>query len=91
MADKDKKYKGLRIGIRIAVAALVEMFTNAATKGLMHDVDGGKFAKLGAKAGGFLVGMYVSDKVSDYICDSIDETISEISEFENDIEEDDDE
>lgn len=86
-----KKYKGLRLGIRIAVTTLVELFVSAATKGILHDVEGGKAAKLGAKAGGFLVGMYMSDMVSDHICDGIEQTISDITEIENSIEDDDDE
>lgn len=91
MDNKEKKFKGIRIGVRIIVTTLVEIFVGAATKSVLHDVDGGKAAKLGAKAGGFLVGMYVSDKVSDYICDGIDETIADIEEIEAGIDNEDEE
>lgn len=87
MTDKEKKLKGIRLGINIIVTTLVEMFTSAATKGLMHDVEGNKMAKLGARAGAFLTGLYVGDKVSDYICDNVDEMLSSYEEIEAEIRE----
>lgn len=85
--EKSKKFRGIKLGIQIVVTTLVEIFVGAATNSVLHDVTGGKIAKLGAKAGGFLVGMYMGDKVSDYICDGFDQTLADIEEIESTVEE----
>lgn len=80
----EKKTTGMDIAkavIRFAVGGLVEIFIGAATNSIVSRVDGGRVAKLGAKAGGFLVGLMIGDQVSNYVCDTIDETMYEIEEL----------
>lgn len=67
--------------IRFVVGGLVEIFIGAATNSIVSRVDGSKAAKLGAKAGGFLVGLMIGDQVSEYVCDTFDEAMDTINEF----------
>ena len=80
--NKDKTFKGIKMGIRLVTTTLVEIFMGALTNSVISDVRGGKMAKLGAKAGGFLVGMYLGDEVANYICDDFDEALSDLEEIE---------
>ena len=64
----------VKLAIGLGVGGLVELFTGAGINSVINNVEGGKWAKLGAKAGGYLVGAYVSDKVTGYICDTIDDS-----------------
>ena len=73
--------------VRFIVGGLVEIFVGAATNSVVSRVDGSKAAKIGAKAGGFLVGLMVSDQVSGYICDQIDGAVAQIEEMKEAIEE----
>lgn len=72
---------------RLIVGGLVEMFVGAATNSIVDNVDGSKWAKWGAKAGGFLVGMMIADRVGDYVCDSMDETMEELEKLKEAVEE----
>lgn len=86
----NEEKKGLKIAksvIRFVVGSLVDLFVGAATSMVVDHASGPKIAKVGAKAGGFLVGMMVGDRVSSYICDSIDETVGEIDKLREAIDE----
>ena len=85
--NRGGKFKFIRLAISVAVTTLVEVFVGAATNGVMHNVDGGRLAKMSAKAGGFLVGMWLGGQVSDYVCDNIDNTLSDIDEIKEQLEE----
>lgn len=76
--------------IRFVVGGLVEIFIGAATNSIVSRVDGSKAAKLGAKAGGFLVGLMIGDQVSEYVCDTFDEAMDTIDEFRQAIDEEED-
>lgn len=85
--NKKKVISTVKTVIRFAVGGLVEIFVGAVTNNVVGGVRGTKIAKLGAKAGGFLVGMYIGEQVSDYICNSIDETVEEFDKLKDTIEE----
>ena len=80
VAPEEKRTKIIKGVIRFTVVGLVEIFVGALTNSVVGRVDGSKIAKVGAKAGGFLVGMYIGDQVSNYICKGIDEATEK---FEN--------
>lgn len=73
--------------VRFVVGGLVEVFVGAVTNSVVSRVDGSRIAKIGAKAGGFLVGLMVADQVGNYICDEIDETMEDLDELKEAIEE----
>lgn len=83
MAEKNTK---LKIVVRYAVTALVELFTGAVIKSVSSNVEGNRLAKFGASAGGILVGLTVGDKVADYVCERIDEFSDDIREIKATIE-----
>lgn len=86
--DKMDKIKTV---VRFAVGGLVELFIGAITQTVVDHVDGPKVAKIGAKAGGFLVGMMIGDHVSEYICDSIEDTMGELEELKEAIDKEEEE
>lgn len=85
--EKNERMGKVKTVIRFVVGGLVEIFIGAVTNSVVSHVEGTKIAKLGAKAGGFLVGMMISDQVSDYICANIDNTMSELETLKETIEE----
>lgn len=85
--QREQRVKTIKNIIRFAAVGLVETFIGAATNSVVSQVDGGRLAKFGAKAGGFLTGIYIGDKVADYICDGIDDTMSEIEALKRSMEE----
>lgn len=86
---KESKMKTIKSVIRFVVGGLVEVFIGAVTNSVVSRVDGSKAAKVGAKAGGFLVGLALADQVSNYICDEFDDTMNELDELKEAIEEED--
>lgn len=84
---KESRMRYIKTAIRFAVGGLVEIFVGAVTNNVVGGVEGSKVAKLGAKAGGFLVGMYIGDKVADHICEGIDSTMKELDALKETIEE----
>ena len=87
MADNKERLGKVKTVIRFVVGGLVEIFVGAVTNSVTSNIEGGKIAKLGAKAGGFLVGLMISDQVSDYICGEIDDTMEELDKLKEAIEE----
>lgn len=88
MTDKEKResrMKYIKLGVKIAVCTLVEIFFGAVTNSVLGEVKGGKMAKFGAKAGGGLLGAYTGMKIGDYICDAIDELSEDIENVEESI------
>ena len=85
--EENSKMKTIKTVIRFAVVGLVEIFIGAATNSIVGRVDGSRTAKLGAKAGGFLVGMYIGDQVSNYICDEINNAMTQMEDLKEAIEE----
>lgn len=77
----EERMKYVKIGVECAVGGLVEMFMTAFTKNLLGSVGGSKLARLGVKAGGFLLGMYIGGKVSESVCDSIETTMNMLEEI----------
>lgn len=87
VTKKGSRMKAVKTIIRFAVGGLVEIFVGAVTNNVVGGVEGSKIAKLGAKAGGFLVGMYIGDQVSEHICDQIDSAMDELDALKAKIEE----
>lgn len=83
---KETRMKIVKTAIRFVVGGLVEIFVGAVTNNVVGGVEGSKAAKLGAKAGGFLVGMYLGEQVADHICDGLDYTMAELEEIKESIE-----
>ncbi len=81
------KREAVKTVVRLAVGTLVEIFVGALTNNVVENVDGPKVAKIGAKAGGFLVGMMIGDQVGDYICGEIDDTMEEIDKVKKALDE----
>ena len=79
--EKKSPMKYVKTAIRFAVGGLVEIFVGAVTNNVVGGVEGSKLAKLGAKAGGFLVGMYIGDQVAEHICDGVDDIVNEFNEL----------
>lgn len=67
-----------RCALNVGISAAVEMFIGAATNKIIENHKGGKIAKYGTKAGGYLVGAYVGNKVTDGICDSVEEILMQM-------------
>ena len=88
---REKKTRWIRLGIKLVIGTLVEIFTGAAVNSLLSGVKCGKIEKISAKAGGALTGLYISDKVSNYVCDTFDEAISDISNIDRADDEEDEE
>lgn len=84
---KEERIKTVKTVIRFVVGGLVEIFVGAATNAITGRVNGSRPAKIGAKAGGFLVGVYLGDQVSNYICGEIDNTMKQLEELKQAIEE----
>ena len=85
MTNKEKResrMKYVKLGVKIAVGTLVEIFFGAVTNSVLGEVKGGKLAKLGAKAGGGILGAYAGVKIGDYICDEIDELTDDLEDIE---------
>ena len=80
----------IKLAIRFVTGGCVEAFTGAVTEHVISDINKGHLAKLGVKAGGFLVGMYAGDKISDYIIDEIDEMTMDVLNDNGNEEEDED-
>ena len=87
VTKKESRMKVIKTAIRFAVGGLVEIFVGAVTNNVVGGGEGSKIAKLGAKAGGFLVGMYIGDQVADHICESIDDTLEELDKLKDAMEE----
>lgn len=73
--------------VTFAVTGLVELFTGAVVNAVIKNVDGGRFARFGAKIGGALVGLVIGDRVSDYVCNAMDDISKTIDEIKDAIEE----
>lgn len=82
MTKKEKTMKTIKTCVSLVSTFLVDMFIGAMTNSVMNGVKGGKMAKIGAKAGGFLVGMYIGDQVADHICGGFDELLADLEEVE---------
>lgn len=78
MNENKSKLDTVKTVVKFVVGSLVEIFIGAATSSVVDHIEGPKVAKLGAKAGGFLVGMMVADQVSDYVCGGIDDISNEL-------------
>ena len=87
VTKKGSRMKAVKTIIRFAVGGLVEIFVGAVTNNVVGGVEGSKIAKLGAKAGGFLVGMYIGDQVSEHISDQIASAMDELDALKAKIEE----
>jgi len=83
VAPEEKRMKVIKGIIKFAVGGLVEIFVGAVTNSVIGGVNGSRAAKLGAKAGGFLVGMYIGDQVSDYILKGVDYGMEQLEELKN--------
>lgn len=85
MTNKEKResrMKYIKLGVKIAVGTLVEIFFGAVTNSVLGEVKGGKMAKFGAKAGGGILGAYAGVKIGEYICDEIDDLAADLDEIE---------
>lgn len=67
--------------LRFTVGILAEIFMGAVTNSVLANTEGNRVARIGAKAGGFLVGMAVSDHVSNFICDEVDEALEDLDDI----------
>ena len=85
MMNKEKResrMKYIKLGVKIAVGTLVEIFFGAVTNSVLGEVKGGKLARFGAKTGGGILGAYAGIKIGEYICDEIDEFASDLEDIE---------
>ena len=73
--------------VRFGVIGLVALFVGAMTNNVVGGVKGIKLAKMGAKAGGFLVGVYIGKQVCDFACETIDGAAQKLEELKEAIEE----
>ena len=80
------KMKTVRMVVECTVGSLVEIFMTAVTKSVVGMVGGSKLAKLGVRAGGFLVGMWIGGQVSDHVCGTIEETMNMLEDVKKAIE-----
>lgn len=86
--NKNKKLpEKARPFLQIGITALIELFTEAVCTSVMSHVDGGKFAKFGARIGAGLVGLKVGSDVSDYVCDGLEALMSSVDGHKEAIEE----
>ena len=86
--QREQRIKTIKSVIRFAAVGLVETFIGAVTTNVVNNVEGGRLAKFGAKAGGFLTGIYIGDTVADYICTGIDDMLSEVDDLKRSMEDD---
>lgn len=84
---KEKRLDKAKPYINLGITFLVELFTHAVCTTVMQNVDGGKFAKFGARIGASLVGFMIGEQVTDCICDSTEEFLDTIDELKDTIEE----
>ena len=80
----------IKLAIRFVTGGFVDAFAGAVTEHVISDINKGRLAKLGVKAGGFLVGMYAGDKISEYVVNEIDEITMDILSNNMNEEEDED-